>query len=99
MRASAILEYKHEYSASQFPSHPVYMALVDLGDRAQLPVFVARYAHDFSWWKVVPMNSVARRILPGRRELNERGFVTLLYQLRGLKVVPEQVFEQLEQAI
>ena len=51
-KASAIIEYKNEHAPIQYASHPTYQALIDLGNRADLPVIAARYTTDFSKWKI-----------------------------------------------
>jgi len=94
----AIIEYKLEFARLEYPSHPSYMALSKLGDAANLPVFVVRYAQDFSWWRVVSLNSFAKKILPERVEINERLYVSWLYNLRGSQA-PVEIFSYLEQAI
>ena len=63
-----------------------------MGNRASLPVFAVRYAADFSWWRVVPLNAQAKAWLPERAEMTEREWVTLLYRIRGYEL-PETVFE------
>lgn len=97
-KPTAIIEYKGEHAAPQFPSHPSYLALSHLGEAAGLPVFVVRYAQDFSWWKISPLNNVAKRMLPERVEVNEQMFVTWLYNLRGLEP-PKEIFKNLDVAI
>ena len=82
-KAVAIVEYKHEKAAPQFASHPTYQAMIDLGTRADVPVIAVRYAADFSIWKVVPLNEKAKEWLPERKEMTEREWVTLLYNIRG----------------
>lgn len=97
-RPSAIIEYKGEHAPAQFPSHPSYLALSNLGDRADLPVFAVRYAQNFSWWKITPLNKVAKLLVPERVEMSEREFVTWLYNIRGLKP-PAEIFGWLDDAI
>jgi len=97
-KACAIVEYKGELAAEQLPSQPSYLALSDLGNKADLPVFAVRYAHDFSWFRVVPLNGNAKKILPNRRMMSERQYVTLLYNLRGIQP-PSEIFEMLDPAI
>jgi hypothetical protein len=97
-KAVALVEYKHEYAAPQQASHPTYQAMIDLGDRAGVPVFAVRYAADFSWWRVVPLNVPARQWLPQRQEMTEREWVSLLYRLRGHEV-PESIFADAEVTI
>lgn len=93
-KAVAIVEYKHEWAARQFPHHPSYRALIDLGNRAGLPVLAVRYADDFSWWAVTPLNDAARQVISGREMLSEVEYVEFLYRLRG-HVVPQRVLRQL----
>lgn len=97
-RPSALIEYKSEFATPQFPSHPSYLALSQLGERAGLPVFAVRYAQNFSWWKVTSLNIVAKKLFPARLDMNEREFVTWLYEIRGLKP-PMEIFEWLDAAI
>ena len=97
-QACALIEYKGELAQAQFPTHPSYLALSDLGNKAAIPVFAVRYAHNFSWFRVVPLNTFAKRMLATRRMMNERQYVTFLYNLRGTQP-PEEVFELLETAI
>ncbi len=66
--------------------------MMDLGTRAGIPVFAARYASDFSWWNVVPLNYIAKRYLPDRKVMTEREWVTFLYNLRGYDP-PEELFD------
>lgn len=82
-KAVALVEYKHELAPPQYASHPSYQAMIDLGNRADLPVFACRYAADFSWWRVVPLNQKAKELLPTIKEMTETEWVTLLYRLRG----------------
>lgn len=94
----AIVEYKGELAQPQVPTHPSYVALCDLGNRAGLPVFAVRYAHDFSWFRVVPLNHSAKAMMPTRKMMTERQYVTLLYNLRGIQP-PEELIESLETAL
>lgn len=91
-KAVAVVEYKHEDAAPQYPSHPTYQALIDLGNRAGLPVFAARYAGDFSWWKVTPLNAKAKEHVAAQTTMSERDWVRLLYRVRGYDL-PESVFD------
>jgi hypothetical protein len=94
----AIIEYKGELAQPQLINHPSYLALCDLGNRARLAVFAVRYAHDFSWFRVVPLNHFSKCIMPTRQMMNERQYVTLLYNLRGVQP-PASIFESIETAI
>lgn len=88
----AIVEYKNEFAAPQYPSHPSYKALADLATRSKVPFFAVRYASDFSRWKAHPLNSYAKKHLPNSNELSEKGWVDLLYRVRGLPM-PQDLFE------
>jgi len=90
-KATALVEYKHEEAVPVQSWHPSYRALVDLGDRAGLPVFAVRYAADFSWWWVQPLNGRAGDWLPDGQRLSEREWVELLYRIRG-QPLPQEKF-------
>ena len=79
----AIVEYKHEKASPQWAVHPTYQAMINLGTRAGVPVFAARYKDDFSEWKIVPLNDIAKEKCPARVTMTEREWVTFLYELRG----------------
>ena len=91
-KAVAIVEYKNEHAKPQYASHPTYQAMIDLGNRAGIPVFACRYKDDFSEWSVVPLNPVAFQKLPSRTIMSERAWVTFLYKLRGY-IPPESLFD------
>lgn len=94
-KAVALVEYKHERATPQFATHPTYQAMIDLGTRADIPVLAARYAGDFSWWNIIPLNECARRWVPERLEkISEREWVTLLYAIRGY-IPPQSLWESL----
>ena len=87
-KASAIVEYKNEHAAPQYASHPSYQAMIDLGNKAGIPVFACRYADDFRWWKVTPLNGIAKKHLASATEFDEKGWVKLLYKIRGYDLPP-----------
>lgn len=91
-KASAIVEYKNEHAQPQYASHPTYQAMIDLGNRANIPVIACRYADDFSSWKVVPLNAEAMKYIPERTTLSEHQWVELLYKIRGYSV-PKEVLD------
>jgi hypothetical protein len=82
-RAIAIVEYKNENAKICHASHPSYQALIDLGNRASLPVFACRYASDFSWFRPTPLNKVAHDFLPEVADMKEQEWVAFIYRLRG----------------
>ena len=88
-RAAALVEYKHERAAPQYATHPTYRAMIDLGNRAGIPVFGVRYADDWSWWRVTPLNDLAKNWLPKQTQMNEEGWISLLYRIRGTEVPPD----------
>ena len=85
-KASALVEYKNEHAKPQYVSHPTYQAMINLGDRAGIPVIACRYSDDFSKWRVVPLNTKAREFIPERVELDEASWVRLLYKIRGREI-------------
>ena len=91
-KASALVEYKHEQAAPQYPTHPSYRAMIDLGDRAGIPVFGVRYADDFSWWRVTPLNGLAKKLLSEQTRMTEEDWIKLLYRIRGSEA-PSDLFE------
>ena len=97
-KAVAIVEYKHERAPLQFPTHPSYQALIDLGDRAGIPVFACRYASDFAWWRAIPLNRTAKLLIAGRKELSEPEWIGFLYRIRGYEP-PAEFFVDREVAI
>ena len=88
----ALIEYKHEKASPQYASHPTYQAMINLGTRAGIPVFAARYRGDFSEWQVIPLNEIAKEKQDERITMTEREWVTFLYGLRGYDP-PEQLFD------
>jgi len=83
----ALIEYKHEASAEVRASMPSYQALISLGNRAALPVFCVRYADDFAWFSVVPLNAQAR-LGWERTTMTEAQYVAFLYALRHRQAPP-----------
>lgn len=93
-KACALVEYKHERAAIQDARKPTYQALIDLGDRAGIPVLFCRYADDFSAWTVTPLNQVAMKFVPKRVTLDEAGWVKLLYRIRDNEA-PQTVIDEI----
>ena len=97
-KAVALIEYKNEHAAVQYASHPTYQALIDLGNRAGLPVFAVRYADDFSWFIVSWLNDNAKTIIEEKTTMTEEEYVSFLYKIRGYEV-PQSVLDGLKIAI
>ena len=92
----AIIEYKNEFASPQYITSPQFQVLINLANAAHLPAFAVRYAADFSWWLVVPLNDEARKHLPERKRMSEKEYVSLLYRVRG-REAPQSVLDGLNQ--
>ena len=79
----ALVEYKHEFAPPQKITEWAFEVLSNLGTMAGLPVFAVRYADNWSWWKVVPINEKAKEHLPKRKTMSEFEYVSFIYKLRG----------------
>ena len=90
-KAVALVEYKHELALVQHSTHPTYQAMIDLGNRASIPVFGVRYADDFTWWRVTPLNSCAKTFCEEQTTMTEEEWVTFLYHIRGYEL-PDSIF-------
>jgi len=82
----ALVEYKNEFAKPVDLRHPTMRALADLGDRAKVPIFVARYSSDFSTWVIEGVNGHAQSFWPVAKSISEYEWVTFLYSLRGRKI-------------
>lgn len=83
--ASALVELKHEAAAPLRVQHPSVRALVDLGDRAGLPVFVARYvfvSESQPRFTVTPLNEHAHAIVPAATAMTASEYIRFLEDLR-----------------
>ena len=80
--AKGLVEYKHERAEEQHSTNSSHKALMNLGDRAGVPVFAVRYANDYSWWKVTALNKYAKKYIPTCETMTEEGYVDLLRLLR-----------------
>ena len=78
----ALVEYKHENAAKFTRNDPNYRTLINLGRVADLPTFSVRYAGNFSWWIVTPLNQQAKRKLGKQDKMTEKQYVSFLYRLR-----------------
>ena len=90
----ALIEYKNEHATPQQKTHPSFNALIELGNRASIPVFACRYKDDFSNFRVIPLNDFSKEYVPKRITLTELEYVNLLYKLRGRKM-PEELSKKL----
>lgn len=94
-RPKALIEYKSQYAAPvDLEKNPTCRVLRALAQMASLPAFVVRYADDFSWVKIGPLNDLARDIVPSISKITELEYVTLLYTLRG-RQIPTDIAQNL----
>jgi len=91
-KAVALVEYKHEKAAPQYATHPTYQAMIDLGNKAGIPVFASRYFDDFLQWIITPLNIHATKWLPERVTMTECEWVKFLYHIRGYEL-PDGIFD------
>lgn len=92
-KPAALIEYKRQNAEVVDPkTHRNTQAVVTFADAAHVPSFGVRYAPDFSWWIVTPLNSRAQQWVPSaHQEMTEREYVTFLYRLRGYRSLPHTV--------
>ncbi len=79
----ALVEYKHERAQPVTATHPSIKAIAKLGALASLPAFLVRYAEDFSWWRVTPINATAMEFVTTQTDMSERQWIDMLYAMRG----------------
>lgn len=92
----ALFEYKHQ-NTKLWPedfSNFNFSVLISVANRAKLPFFCTKYAEDFTWFKVKPLNEKARKIMATTETFSEQEYVVFLYELRGEKA-SEEVLEKL----
>ena len=92
-KPSALVEYKNEHAAPQYRTSSSYLALIALGDAAEIPVIAARYADDFSWWLITPLNEIAQEYIEQQSKVSEEEWVRLLYKIRKIPI-PDVVVEK-----
>jgi hypothetical protein len=79
----ALVEYKNEHAKPVDPTHPSYRALALLSDCAKIPCFVVHYKSDYSLFRLVALNSIAKSKMPTDNVLSQREYIRWIYQLRG----------------
>ncbi len=96
-RARAIVEYKH-HAAGRQPVNdavrgfdPGSKAVSRLATAVDIPAFIVRYWPGEPWrFEVFPLNDIARDLVgPTSVDLDEVGWVRLLYQVRGEPFPPQ----------
>lgn len=90
---AGVVEYKAQNAEVVDPkAHRNTQALVNFADAARVPMFGVRYARDFSWWIVTPLNPRAQQwVSVTHQEMTEREYVAFLYRLRGYRDLPHTV--------
>jgi len=78
-----LIEFKRETAKDDYERSMNCAAMLNLAARAVLPFFVIRYARDFSWYEVRPLNDLAKTFVPQNTRMCERDFVELLYAIHG----------------
>jgi len=96
--ARALVEYKNEHAAPQYPSHPTYRAMRDLADRAAIPLFACRYSDDFEWFRVTPLNNHATSHLGDTTTMTEAGWIIFMHRVRGRDMSMEEAKHLIEKA-
>ena len=91
---SALIEFKHEAAPLIRMGHPGIRALKVLSTRANIPLFLVRYADDFSWFYVTPGNERANEYVPEPVRMNEPDWIQLLYRCRG-RHLPDELATQI----
>jgi Holliday junction resolvase len=83
-KAVMLIEYKKENAPEVYRTDSQIQVLQDVADRAGLPFFVVRYARDYSWIIVKPINQIAYKTIPNwnGKEFTEIQFVAWLYRIR-----------------
>ena len=96
----ALIEYKDHHARQPDLLHPTYQALIALADGysgGAIPCLIAVYCPEQWWFRVVPLNEVARihyAHIRSSETLTEQRFVRSLYLLRQKTLTQED-----EQAI
>lgn len=78
----ALVEYKHQLAKKADVTHPSYRALIELANRAELPLFVVSYELDQGRFTPQALNPLAINLLPQTQTMQEKEYVDFLYALR-----------------
>jgi hypothetical protein len=82
----AIIAYRHEDEGPEDASEPKFRAVAQIGNRADLPAFKVRYADDYSWFDVSPLNDRAREFVGWPCRLTEAEWAAVCRVICGLPV-------------
>lgn len=102
--AVALVEYKMRYNLQTCNTpkesdkgYSNLVALIDLGNKASLPVFLVFYKHKWNF-RISPLNHYATTKQPPEGILSELQFVQFLYQLRS-RELPNEIKAKLKSDI
>jgi len=89
----ALIEYKDKHAKLPSLDHPTIKALAALADgyKKPLPFFIAIYCPEDWWFRVIPINEIAKKIYKGKTELTEKRFVKSLYLIRNIALSDQDV--------
>jgi hypothetical protein len=91
----ALVEYKHHRAGAPNLTHPNYLAMGALAERAGVPLFVARYWPESWAMHVLPVTSLAEAALSKRDgRMTEQDYVRFLHHIRQV-LVDDRVVEGL----
>ena len=90
----AIIEYKNDRATEQDAQHPSYRALRSLANSASVPFLEVRYTDDYSWYRILPRNLLARKHKSYMdNAITEVEYVTFLYRLRNREAPPNVLMD------
>jgi len=95
-KSIALVEYKRAADLARcYPElNTNLQALIDLGNRASLPVFCTFYNPNLKWYRIFPVNENAKEKGTPGGILSEYKYVDFLYWLKG-RQMPEHIREKL----
>lgn len=99
-KSVAIIEYKRKDAPKNLYQTLQVKALTDLGNRANLPVFITYYTDDCKRFVVFAANNWAFVKLKRERRvtMTDEKYVMFLYKLRGADKVPNSVWKDIKNA-
>lgn len=96
-KSIALVEYKRAPDLARCNANPAnanLQALVDLGNRASIPVFCTFYNPNLKWYRIFPLNETAKKKAPPDGIVSEHKYVGFLYWLKG-REIPDHIREKL----
>lgn len=96
-KSIALVEYKRSLDLANSKPNLAdsnLQALIDLADRASLPVFCTFYSPNYNWYRAFPVNGIAEQQAPPDRVLSEYEWVDFLHWLKG-RQIPEYLEQKL----